>query len=137
METAKTILAMVGLVLIGFVAGFFLQKQMTTQHFKRIKNMGTPQGLQEELFEYIQADEAQIKVLRPRIQPHIEHLKNAHYIFRKDRAIAIDSLKSAINPEITAKQQKKLERFTKRLENRFRKKKGFKGKKKKKDLSKE
>lgn len=137
METTKTILAMVGLVLIGFLAGFFLQRQMTKHHFKKVKKMRTTQGLKEELFDAIHADEQQRTLLLPKIQPCIEGLNQVHQTFKEERTEWIDSLKKVLAPELSEKQKNELDGFTKRLIKLSRKKNYTQGKKEKKNLSNE
>ena len=58
-ENTKTILAMIGLIAIGFVGGFFTHAQLTKKHLHQVAKEATLMGFENRLFRVIGADENQ------------------------------------------------------------------------------
>ena len=115
METLKTILAIIGLILIGFFAGFFTHREMTMDRIQQIAAMTRGPGFQEQLLDKLEATTQQRQELDPIVQDYGKRLTTLHRESREQRKVVIDSLYNAIRPHLTPQQTVKLEQFSRRF----------------------
>lgn len=125
MENIKTILAMLGLVLIGFFAGFFLHRHLTHLHLERVSESGTAEGFREQFYSIIQPTNEQKQQIQPLIEDHIEKMRNLNREFRDNRTVLINDLHHHLEHHLDTHQMERFKEFSRRL-----KKKGIKKRKK-------
>lgn len=123
MNNWKTILVMLGLVAIGFAAGFSTNRYLTRQYFEKIRKTRGGKNITEELLKTIKLEEAQEKKINPIVKKYSQQLYKNWINYKQQRAILYDSLKIEIAPTLNLKQQKRLERFIKSRKKERKKKK--------------
>lgn len=128
MESVKTILAVIGLVLIGFVGGFYAHRQMSKHFMKSVMEMRQPKGFQEHFYSRIEATDVQREELKPIVEDYAARIGEQHRTFRKARHQLIDSMHTEVKPILTTAQVEKLDQFSRRFRDRngFRKRKKLK-----------
>lgn len=127
MQNVKTLLTIVSLLVIGFTAGFFTNRQLVKKHIQKVGEMGGGPRLQEHIYDAIGATEAQKEILTPIIKKHGQDLGVLMRETRSNRRQIMDQLFADIRAEITPEQQQKLTEFRKRYVKRRRSDKGPKG----------
>ena len=115
METVKTVLAVIGLVLIGFIGGFYAHRQMSMHFIQNVMEMRQPKGFQEQFFKRANISEEQQEKIQPIVEGYSNRLGNLHREFRENRHQLIDSMRSEINPHLLPEQIKQMERFSRRF----------------------
>ena len=115
MEYAKTILAMIGLVLIGFFAGFFTHQQMTMKRVKTIASIGLKDGFKKHLYHVISPTEEQRNTLDPIVSRYGEKISEIHRKSREERKNTIEQMHGEIKEHLNEEQIEKLKRFSKRF----------------------
>jgi len=124
-QKVLTVLAMVGLVLLGFFGGFFTHRSMTRSHFKRVVRLGTERGFSDHLYRVLAVDSLQRQALDPIVERYA-HRMEAHFEqSRRERRAILDSLQSEMDTLLNPDQRQRLERFLRRMERRP--KPGFRG----------
>ncbi len=120
MDYLKTVLAMIGLVLIGFFAGFFTHQRMTMVRVKEIASIGLKEGFQRHLLSVIDAadDEEQKQVLVPIIQQYAEKIEEIHHASRMERRNTIEAMHEELKLHLEPEQIEKLEKFKHRFRGR-------------------
>ena len=111
----KTILAVIGLVLIGFLIGFFTNRYLTIQRIHTLSKLGAPRGFQEHLLNVIDASERQKADLTPVIEEFSDKMGQIHKEFRGKRLEVLDSLNLAIKGHLTPEQVSRFEVFKRRF----------------------
>lgn len=127
MKNVKTLLTIVSLLVIGFTAGFFTNRQLVKKHIQKVGEIGGGPRLQDHIYTAIEATDEQKEVLGPIIKEHGKELGTLMKETRSSRRQIIDQLFSAIQQEITPEQQQRLTEFRKRYIKRRRPEKGPKG----------
>lgn len=115
MEYGKTILAMIGLVLIGFFAGFFTHQQMTVNRFKKIASFGMKEGFKRHLYRVIEATEEQQQILDPIVEDHATKIGAIHQKGRQEHQKEIAELHNRLEPHLNDEQIKRLKKFSRRF----------------------
>ena len=115
MDAFKTILAVIGLVLIGFFAGFFTHRQMTVKRIEKIADMARGPGFQRQLLDNLNVTAEQRKKLDPVVRDFGRRMAELHRDSREKRRAVIDSLHNTIKPHLTPEQTEKLEKFSRRF----------------------
>ena len=131
MQTWKVIVAMLLLVMIGFIGGFFAHRFMTQQHFRKVALIGTPPGFKEHLYRMLDADSAQIASIEPILSEYSELIHHKTREYRADRKELVDQMQAEMQPLLRADQQAEFEKFIhhfRHLPKKF-KKNGRQGKK--------
>ena len=111
MEHTKTILAMIGLVAIGFAGGFFTHAQLTRHHLKQVVKERTIPGFEERLFRVVRLTDEQKEKLSPVVKEFAKDLHRIHSHTRIDRKEVFDSLQVVLEDELTDKQMERFRRF--------------------------
>lgn len=138
MEKWKTIIAMIGLVAIGFAGGFFTHRSMAKSHFERVARTGTPMGFQERLLdEVLKVDDAQRANLEPIVKEFGRKMGELHKGIRVERGALMDSLCTVISQDLREDQKERLQKFAKRQKRMKERKRPPNGKKRKERMSKE
>ena len=117
-STLKTILAIVGLILIGFVAGFLTNRQLTVGQINKVAKMRFAHGFEQHLYRLIEADETQIELLEPIVKKYAEEIADEHKISREKRKKIVDSLHAKIKPHLSTEQIDKLKSFSRKYRER-------------------
>lgn len=132
METIKTVLAVTGLVLIGFIGGFYAHRQMSMHFIHNVVEMRQPKGFQEQFFKRANISEEQQGKIQPIVEGYSNRLGQLHRKFRENRHLLIDSMHAEIKPHLLPEQIERMERFSRRFKEGEKKmRKRFKDREKK------
>jgi len=123
MQTWKVVLAMGGLVLIGFGAGFFTHRTLTKQKIERIAEWRYERGFERKLLHLVDATPEQVEKIGPIIEKYAKSNAEAHRTLRQQQRTHIESMMAEIKPYLTQEQLDRLERFGKRFKEESRRKK--------------
>mgnify|MGYP006969582724 CR=1 FL=1 len=121
MNTLKTILAITGLVLIGFIAGFYVHRQMSMHFIGHVMEMRQPQGFEDHFVNRLNLDQEQLQQIRPIIKRYSGNIGELHQEFRDSRHHMIDSMHQEIRPYLNADQIEKMEHFSRRFRHDMKK----------------
>ncbi len=127
MKNFKTILTIVGLLVIGFTAGFFTNRELVKRHIQKVGEMGGGPRLHDYIYTAIEATDEQKAVLGPIIKEHGRELSKLMRETRTDRKEIMDKMFAAVGEEITPTQQEQLTAFRKKYLKRKRPDRGRKG----------
>ncbi|MBX2876833.1 MAG: hypothetical protein KTR30_32245, partial [Saprospiraceae bacterium] len=126
-----------GLLVIGFTAGFFTNRELVKRHIQRVGEMGGGPRLHDYIYTAIEATDEQKEVLGPMIKEHGRELSKLMRETRTDRKEIMDKMFAAIREEISPAQQEQLTAFRKKYLKRKRPNRGRTGefqKRKRKDF---
>jgi len=129
----KSIISIIALLFIGFVAGFFTNRYLTVKTAHKIAELRKAKGMENRLYEVLALDTKQKEQLAPIIQSHFEELTQLNKMHQEKRITVIKGLKEAINPSLTDVQKKRFDRFSKKLKRFQRKRKKMQNGKKGED----
>ncbi|MCO6478188.1 MAG: hypothetical protein J5I94_16270 [Phaeodactylibacter sp.] len=137
MRNFKIIAAVLSLIGIGFVAGFFTHRYVAVREIHQVAEMRFAPGFEEHLYHIIEAGPEQQQQLHPIVQRYAGLIAENHIESRARRKTLIDSMHQEIKPLLSAGQLQKLDDFSRRFrehnKKKDKKKKDKKGKKDKKD----
>lgn len=138
MRTFKIIAAVLSLVGIGFVAGFFTHRYVAVKQIHRVAEMRFASGFEGHLYHIIEASPEQQEQLHPIVHRYAGLISANHIESRARRRTLIDSMHQEIKPLLSAEQLRKLDDFSRRFrehkkDKKDKKKKDKKDKKGKKD----
>ncbi|MCH2084229.1 MAG: hypothetical protein MK226_17665 [Saprospiraceae bacterium] len=125
MRTFKIILAISGLIGIGFVAGFMTQRYAFKERMEKAKDYGRGRGLGKFILEKIEATPEQKEQLAPIMQPYTLRLRESVKSFKKEHTAIRDSMYSDMKPYLTAEQFQTLSELKKKFTRKRRKRKGM------------
>ncbi len=111
MKTFKITLAILSLVAVGFVAGFYTNRFLVKQNINRVANMRNAHGLQESVYEKIQATPEQRQLIAPAVESYAARIATVYQESRAKRHALVDSLQVQIEDLLTEKQVKELDNF--------------------------
>lgn len=114
MKTFKTILTISGLLIIGFTAGFFTNRELMKRHIQKVGAIGGGPRMETHIFTAIGASDDQKEELGPIIQSYGKELGNLWRESRNNRRSIMDEMFAEIKPKLEADQQTKLVEFRKR-----------------------
>ena len=123
MNKIKIVLAIIGLILIGFVAGFSVHRQMSQKIMHKLIEMREPEGFKEHFMDRLELDDEQRGKVLPVLEKYSPKISDLHRAFRKDRHELIDSMHQEIKPHLNSDQIEMMERFGKRFRSAGKKKK--------------
>lgn len=118
MKKTKVILTFIGLIGIGFIAGFFTNRQLTISQIKKVRELGRPGGFQEHLLRTLQVSEEQREQLTPIIEGYSQRIGTLVREHRQRRRELIDSMHAEIKPLLSPDQIRRLEEFSQRFRSR-------------------
>jgi len=129
----KTILSVIGLVLIGYVTGFHHHRHLTQSRIAEIADHRiTPNSpLPERFFTNINATEEDKELLRPIFRKHMKELHQIGQSIKEKRKPVLDSMRAEIEVHLNADQKVEFEKIIKRINRPFPKRKGSKRRQKK------
>ncbi len=117
METFKIVLAMLALVLIGFIGGFATHRHLTLE---RIHETARKPGanLERHFQRVIDADDTQREQINTIIEKWNNKNRTSHDIHRKERTARIDSMVLEMQPHLNAAQKERVQETLTHLEER-------------------
>lgn len=123
MKVLKTILSIVGLLLIGFAGGFYAHRMVTMQKLEEIRELGRAPNFERHFFESINATPEQREQLDPIIAKHSTQMAAFLQESREKRRALMQELHHAVKPHLTAEQVEKMKKFSRRFarENKMKK----------------
>lgn len=111
MKTFKIALAIISLIGIGFVSGFYTNRLLVKQKISSVADMRYADGLKQSLFEKIDATPEQRVQISPAIEKYADKIATRYIDFRVERYASMDSLRANIKPFLDEKQQEELATF--------------------------
>ncbi len=105
---------MIGLVAIGFIAGFHTNKIMVHKKVEDIAREGPKMPFHESMLKSLDLTEEQRLELKPVLKEHHQRLREIHRDFRIHRHQMMESFNEAIDPILTEEQKEKLKEHMKR-----------------------
>lgn len=114
MKTLKTVLTIAGLLVIGFTAGFFTNRELIKRQIQKVGDMGGGPRIHDHIFNKIEATAEQQEKLTPIIKEYGREMGLLMRESRTKRRILMDSMFAEIKPFLTSEQQSKLVDFRKR-----------------------
>ena len=115
MSTFRIITSILALVGIGFFAGFYTHREITTDKIKRVANTCKKRGFQDYLYTSIKADSLQIKEIGPIVDPFADDMSALIGDQRAQRMELLDSLHVSLKDHLEPWQDAGFERFTARF----------------------
>ncbi len=111
MKTFQIALAITSLVGLGFVAGFYTNRQLVKQKITRLVNMRYADGLKQSIFDKLNATPEQREQLSPAIEKYAEKVALVYQESRMTRHALMDSLRRDVKPFLKDEQIQALENF--------------------------
>lgn len=111
MKTFKITLVILSLVAVGFVAGFYTNRFLVRQKINRVANMRNARGLQESVYERIQATPEQRKLIAPAVESYAAKIATVYQESRAKRYALVDSLQLQVQPYLSEEQINQLDNF--------------------------
>ncbi len=111
----KSIISIIALLGIGFIAGFFTNRHLTVKKANKIAALRKVKGLENRLYETLELAPEQKEQLAPIIKKHLEVLAQLNKTHQEKRVATINELKEAIVPSLNEVQKRRLDKFSKRL----------------------
>jgi len=115
MKNLKTILALIALVAIGFVGGFYTHRTISKKYVNRLVKLREAPGFEAHLYRMLEPTEEQKQQLNPIVERYAEKVTTMHRSFRHERHALLDSMHAEIKPLLDEQQVERLERFGKRF----------------------
>lgn len=115
MEKLKTAFAIVGLLLIGFVAGFVSHRQMVKKEFTKVARMGEAPFFRAQLIEAIAPNEEQKAELDKILETHTQRMMKMMQENRKERRSLVNQLEEDLTPILDEDQKERLKEFNRRF----------------------
>lgn len=115
MSTFKTVMLMVGLVVIGFLGGFFMHHFLTQKKIEEIKSTMQAGGFSRMLLRHIDLSEKQSDVIKPILNEYGSELADFHFNMIEQRKQVLDSMWSEIKPHLNPDQLEELSERIKRF----------------------
>ncbi|MFK8104077.1 MAG: hypothetical protein AB8G15_16205 [Saprospiraceae bacterium] len=127
--TNKSLLAILGILVLGFAMGFLTAGYFTKKHVRHIHKIGTAKGFQEQFLRTVTLGTTQKEKLLPLLENYGTQFQEIHVNFKKQRATLIDDLQQELEKELNESQQESAKEFYKKLKRPRRHKKKHKKKK--------
>ncbi len=118
MRNFKIIAAVLSLIGIGFVAGFFTHRYVAVRQIHQVAEMRFAPGFEEHLYHIIEAGPEQQQELHPIVHRYAGLIAESHIESRARRKALIDSMHQEIKPLLSTEQIQKLDEFSKRFRER-------------------
>lgn len=118
MRNLKGIITVVGLLVLGFVGGFFTHRQVTIQQVQKVREIGQARGFQSHLLQFLEPTTEQREQLEPIISRYAQQMGDQWREHRQERKALVDAMHAEIKPLLTSDQLQKLDDFSKRFRPR-------------------
>ncbi len=114
----KTILAMLSLIIIGFLGGFFTHRYLLKVRVNNISNKGIKEHFEKRFKRLVDINAEETVNLEPYYEKYAEKLHEASSAFHDHRMAIYDSLEIEISPLLSSEQQQQLKSNIQALKNR-------------------
>ena len=111
----KTILAMLALVGIGFVAGFYTHRAASKKVIHKVATLREAPGFEAHLYSVIKPTEEQKEKIGPIVSVYAKKIATIHKETRNNRHMMMDSMHAAIKPYLEEEQIERMQKFNKRF----------------------
>lgn len=114
----KSILLILGTLVIGFVIGFLVSGRLTHQRIRKMVEMRRSKGFQKEMVAVIEPTEAQATLINPILDSFGERLDSMHSRHLVEMQENMALLELSLEPYLEPIQMDKLKKRLKRMEGR-------------------
>ena len=97
-DKIKTALAILALLLIGFLIGFQTNRYLMKQHLQRVVETRVGPKLQERLMDRLELEDAQREAVAPILERYTSELTSITQASMKKRKQLIDSMHNELRP---------------------------------------
>lgn len=111
MKIFKITVAILSLIAVGFVAGFYTNRYLVQQKIERMVSMRNAHGLQESVYAKIQATPEQREKIAPAVESYAARIATVYQESRAKRHALVDSLQAQVKPYLSEKQMNQLDNF--------------------------
>jgi uncharacterized protein YneF (UPF0154 family) len=118
MEQLKIVLAMIGLVAIGFTGGIFFHRMITTKKIAEARHITREEGFVHHLMQQIEADNTQQQQIEPILRKYGRQIHRIHVEGIEKRIALVDTMLLEIQPLLTLEQQQLIQKRVQRFRNR-------------------
>ena len=118
MKQLKTILAILGILSIGFTGGFFTHRYAAKQTIDKVRQLSFAKGFQNRLLEKIEVSDEQRAQIDPIVKEYGGKMAQLVQESRMKRKKLVDNMHEEIKPYLSEEQIKKLEEFYRRFRER-------------------
>ena len=115
MQKLKVILAVAGLLLIGFIGGFLTNRQLVQQRVHELRQLGEGKGFGERFLERIETEPEQELHLREIFEEYGPRFRELNASHRLERTQLADSLFQEVTPLLTEDQLQESQRWRRML----------------------
>lgn len=115
MNNIKTTLAVIGLLLIGFIGGFITHRQLVKKEMRRVVRLGEAPLFRQHLIERLDPDSAQLSQIESVLEEHVLEMQQLMLSNRQARADLIRELEKELQPILTKEQLEQLHDFNQRF----------------------
>ncbi|GAB5555574.1 MAG: hypothetical protein Sapg2KO_51650 [Saprospiraceae bacterium] len=115
MEKLKTILAIVGLLLMGFLTGFVSHRQLVKKEFKKVARMGETPFFRDHLIETLAPTASQEAELNKILEAHGQRMMKMVQENRQERRALVTQLEEELTPILDEQQKERLKEFNQRF----------------------
>ncbi len=118
MENVKLILAMIGLVAIGFAGGVIVHRSIALQKIEHIQEVARRDGFMHHVMRRLDLSSEQRKQVEPILRKYGKSIYELQLSTLERRVLLIDSLSLEIEPFLEKDQRKHFKRSIKRFQAR-------------------
>jgi hypothetical protein len=111
----KTILAMLALVGIGFVAGFYTHRAASKKVIHKVAKLREAPGFEAHFYRILKPDAEQKEQIAPIVSAYAKKVAAIHDATRKNKHMLMDSMHAAIKPYLEEEQIERMEKFSRRF----------------------
>ena len=115
MSYTKTILAVIGLLIIGFFAGFTTHRQLTQKEVQRVVRLGEAPLFREHLLQALELDSAQEEQVEAILDEHLEEMRRLMRANQQSRRNLVQQLEADLEPLLKPQQLEALRDFNRRF----------------------
>jgi Spy/CpxP family protein refolding chaperone len=115
MDKVKNILAVFGLITIGFIAGFVTHRQLVKKEMQRVVRLGEAPMFREHLVRQLDLQPEQKVQVEQILDKHVQQMRQLMQDNRRSRADLIRNLEDDLKPVLSEQQLEQLQRFNRRF----------------------
>jgi uncharacterized membrane-anchored protein YhcB (DUF1043 family) len=115
MDKVKTIFAVFGLIMIGFLAGFITHRQLVKKEMQRVVRLGEAPMFREHLVRHLDLNAEQKVQVEQILDKHVQEMRQLMQNNRRSRADLIRELEADLEPVLSEQQLEQLQRFNRRF----------------------
>lgn len=115
MDKIKTILAVFGLIMIGFMAGFVTHRQLVKKEMQRVVRLGEAPMFREHLVRQLDLNPEQKIEVQSILDKHVQEMRQQMQNNRQSRADLMHQLEADLKPVLSEQQIKQLQQINRRF----------------------